>query len=187
MPGIPGTTSSTDGIVAEVRTFIQLPKGLITMGVNSDDGFQTTAGYLADAPLLLGALDGGRSAGDTIFQFAVQEAGVYAFRTIWFEGGGDASLEWFVVNPNASRVLINDTANSGPRSYQQGTVPTAPIEDVRITITKKADGQVVLEWAAGALQSADIVTGTYQTVVGATSPYPVTAGGTQKFYRVLVR
>ncbi len=55
IPGIPGTGGSTDGIAAEILTFLDLPKGVITMGFNSDDGFRTYAGNVKDA--LNGGLD----------------------------------------------------------------------------------------------------------------------------------
>jgi hypothetical protein len=186
MPGIPGLSGSTDGIAVEILAFIQLPRGMITMGVNSDDGFRTTAGFLNDGPLVLGEYNGGRSAADTLFQFAVQEAGVYAFRTTWEEGSGDANVEWFVVNVDGTRVLINDTANGGPAAYQQGTVPSRPVERVVLKITKTAEGQVVLEWPTGTLQVADVVTGPYQDV-SAQSPFSVTPTAAQKYYRVKVR
>lgn len=188
MPGIPGTSFETDGIAVEIATFIELPRGYFTMGVNSDDGFRTTAGFLKDSPLLLGELDGGRSAADTLFSFAVEEAGVYAFRTVYLEGGGDASVEWFLVKPDSSRVLVNDTANGGPRAYQRGTVPSRPPEDVRVTARLDTTGQVVLAWSAGTLQSAAQVTGPYQSVAGAVSPFTVNPTTTpNQFYRVLVR
>jgi hypothetical protein len=187
MPGIPGTTLSTDGFAVEIKTFLELSRGFYRMGVNSDDGFQTKAGFLNDVPLILGTFDGGRGASDTLFSFAVEESGVYAFRTVYLEGTGDASIEWFVIKPDDTKLLLNDTANGGPRAYQQGTVPDQPIENVHIAIQRNTNGQVVLEWPAGTLQAADIVTGTYQTVTGATSPYTVTPGEAHTFYRVLVR
>ena len=186
MPGIPGLNNITDGIAAEITAFIELPRGLINMGVNSDDGFRTTAGFLKDNPLVLGEFNGGRGAADTLFQFAVQEAGLYAFRTLWEEGGGDASIEWFIVNADGSRVLINDIANGGARAFQEGTVPNRPIENVILTIRLNAAGQVVLEWIAGTLQAADAVTGTYQDVTGVQSPFVTAPAGAQKFYRVRV-
>src|SRR5688572_29942727 len=40
MPGIPGTGTSTDNIAAEILTWLELPAGEISVGVNSDDGFR---------------------------------------------------------------------------------------------------------------------------------------------------
>jgi hypothetical protein len=185
MPGIPGTSFSTDGVAVEITTLIQLASGFHTMVVNSDDGFRTTAGFVNDASALtMAVVDGGRGSADTLFNFAVQEAGVYAFRTIYFEGGGDANIEWFVIKQDGSRVLINDTANGGPASFQQGTIPSAPASIV-VSARLNASGQVVIEWSSGTLLSADSVNGTYLPVAGAASPHVVNpANAPQKYYRV---
>ncbi len=187
MPGIPGLNFSTDGIAVEITTFITLPSGLITMGVNSDDGFRTLAGFLNHTPLILDQFDGGRSSTDSIFQFAAQEAGVYAFRTLYVEGNGNANLEWFIVKPDGTRVLVNDTDNGGPASFQQGTIPTPPV-DVTVKASLNASGQVVIEWSAGTLESATEVGGAYSTVTGATSPYTVNpADAPRRYFRVRVQ
>jgi hypothetical protein len=186
MPGIPGTSGSTDGISVELRTFIELPRGVVTLVVNSDDGFRTTAGFLNDAPLLLGEFNGGRSSADTVFTVVVEEAGVYAFRTVYFEGGGSANLEWAIQRADGSRVLLNDTANGGPQTYQDGTVPAKPPENVTLTIRSVGGGNVVIEWSAGTLQAADAVTGPYTDVPGATSPLTTAASAAQKYYRARV-
>lgn len=130
MPGIPSIEDNTDGIVAEIISWIELPQGLITMGVNSDDGFLTSAGSLNDVLIRknLGEFNGGRGASDTIFSFFVEEAGVYPFRTTWQEGGGGANIEWFTVKDGV-KSLINDTANGGLKAYRAGAgggaLPTA--------------------------------------------------------------
>ncbi len=189
MPGIPGTTGSDNGISVEINTFIQFPSGFHTMVVNSDDGFRTTAGFLNDSPITMGIVDSSRGSADTLFNFAVQEAGVYAFRTIYFEGGGDANIEWFLIKPDGSRVLINDTANGGAPAFQQGTIPSQPsVTNVVVTSRLNASGQVVIEWSSGTLLSADSVGGPYLPVTGATSPHLVNPAGTlRKFYRVQVQ
>jgi hypothetical protein len=184
MPGIPGTSTSTDGIAVQIDTFIQLPKGFISMGVASDDGFQTLAGYLNDTPLVLGSYDGGRSAAETLFQFAVQEAGVYAFRTLYYNGNGDASIEWYMVLPNGDRVLVNDTASGGPAGFQQGTIPRAQA----MISAKASNGQVVITYSGGTLVSSDTVDGQYTAVAGASSPWPVNpADAARKFYKVKIQ
>lgn len=122
MPGIPGIEGSTDSIAAEIITFLELPAGIIRMGVNSDDGFLTSIGLTGDvlAPALaVGEFNGGRGAADTVFSFVVEEAGVYPFRTTWEEGGGGANIEWFTFKPGTNtKVLINDTANGGVKAYR---------------------------------------------------------------------
>ncbi len=186
MPGIPGTTLSDNGISVEITTLVQLASGFHTMVVNSDDGFRTTAGFLNDSPIVMGIVDGGRGSADTAFNFAVQEAGVYAFRTIYFEGGGDANIEWFTIKADGLRVLINDTANGGAPAFQQGTIPSQPsVTNVVVSARLNASGQVVIEWSSGTLLSADAVNGTYLPVAGAASPHIVNpAGAPRKFYRV---
>jgi hypothetical protein len=142
MPGVP--PSDVDGIAAEVVTYLELPAGVVTMGVNSDDGFRTTAGIPQDVfgSLVLGEFDAGRGAADTIFAVVVQEAGVYAFRTLWEEGTGGANIEWFTVKSDGTKVLVNDTANGGVKAYRAkigGTVPF--IKSVSPTIVPRQVNQ----------------------------------------------
>jgi len=190
MPGIPGTTGNDEGIAVEITTLVQLASGFHTMAVNCDDGFRTTAGFVNDASALtMGLREPGGGVADTIFNFAVQEAGVYAFRTIYFEGGGDASIEWFIIKSDGTSVLINDTANGGPTSFRQGTIPTAPpAGNVVLGGGLNGSGQLVLQWSSGTLLSSTNVGGPYLPVAGATSPHVVNpAEAQQKFFRVQVQ
>lgn len=120
-PGL-NPLESTDGQAAEILTYLDLPVGIITMGVNSDDGFQTAAGANprdAFGKLVLGEYNGGRGASDTTFQFEVTKAGMYPFRTIWENGGGDSNIEWFTVQADGvTKVLINDVTNGGIPAYR---------------------------------------------------------------------
>jgi hypothetical protein len=122
-PGL-NSAESTDGQAAEILTYVTLPVGTITMGVNSDDGFTTASGpNPADifGRVGLGAFEGGRGSsaeGGTLFTFVVQQAGTYPFRTVWENGGGDSNVEWFTVKADGTRVLVNDVANGGFPSYR---------------------------------------------------------------------
>jgi hypothetical protein len=49
-----------------------------------------------------------------------------------------------------------------------------------------ADGRLVLSWDHGTLQSATTLTGTWDDMLGATSPLTISFSGQQKFYRVRV-
>ncbi len=119
IPGIPGTLGGTDNISAEILTVIEFPApGLYTFSFNSDDGFATWFGHPNDsARILAGQFDGGRGASDTFYSVLVPQAGLYPVRTVWFEGGGGANLEWYT-RRNGVNTLLNDTANGGVKTYQ---------------------------------------------------------------------
>ena len=116
---MPGLEGGADNGALEVLTFLDLPTaGLVTMGVNSDDGFRVTAGVnTRDAfQLTLGQFDGGRGAADTIFQFLVTAPGIYPFRLIWEQGTSGADLEWYEQDLNTTTptfIAINAPAPAG--------------------------------------------------------------------------
>jgi hypothetical protein len=144
MPGIPGLTGLTDGIAADIITYIDLPAGTNIMIVNSDDGFITYAGNTRDViqGLVAGEFGAGRGAADTSFRVIVDEAGVYPFRTVWNEGGGGANIEWKIEKADGTRALINDTANGGPASYRAVTtgLPAAAVTWVKPTPNNQQAG-----------------------------------------------
>lgn len=168
MPGVPATDGSTDGLAAEIITYLELPAGIITMGVNSDDGFRTYGGNALDAAagIPLGEFDnlGGRGPADTTFNFEVKEAGVYAFRTVYEQGGSGASLEWFSIKGDGTKVLLNDVANGGLKAYRAITTPVNPF--VRVTDPPQVNRQLnqsssvvtaVLEDGATAINDNSVV------------------------------
>ena len=115
-PGMPGATGSTNNFAYEAITYLYLTPGAYTFGVNSDDGFRLTS-----LALQVGAFDALRGAADTIFSFGVSQAGYYPFRLVYFQGAGTGSLEWFSVNPDGSKILINDTGDGGIAAYARAT------------------------------------------------------------------
>ncbi len=190
MPGLPGNFDTSDGAAVEIRTFIEFPEGFVTMGVNSDDGFQLEVGHLddpEDRTMVAGSFNGGRGAGDSLFLMDVRAPGIYPVRLITFSQGGGASVELFTVNENDEKVLVNDRANGGLAAYRSGTVPpfVEPVIDVpgEITgISLNPDGSVTIEYS-GTLQSSGTVDGAFAPVDGAASPYTVTPGaGDNQFY-----
>ena len=132
IPGIPSASEVnadgsiyTDNIAAGITTYINFPEaGVYTMYFNSDDGFRTTAYQSADevlTSLVIGQFDGGRGASDTTTTLYVPQAGNYPFRSVWFEGGGGANLEWSaqeVAPTPTARLLINDSTAGALKSYQ---------------------------------------------------------------------
>src|SRR5439155_10205433 len=114
VPGMANDGTNDDNYSLEILTYLNLPAGRITMGVNSDDGFRTSvhSGTPVGNPVIaLGQFDNGRGVADTLFTFQVEKAGIYPFRTVYFEGGGDSAVEWFTVTPDGTQHLINDTSD----------------------------------------------------------------------------
>lgn len=138
IPGIPSATETnpdgtiyTDNIAGKIVTYLQFPAaGVYDLIFNSDDGFRTTAfkgGEEVLSSLLIGQADVGRGATDTRSTVYVPQAGFYPFRTIWFEGGGGANLEWSVEQTaptGVARALINNTAS--PVKAFRTTTAAAP-------------------------------------------------------------
>ncbi|MCC6232974.1 MAG: hypothetical protein IT580_10040, partial [Verrucomicrobiales bacterium] len=185
IPGIPGTTGGTDFIAAEALAYVEIPTtGVYQMVVNSDDGFQVSAGVSTNTTYkVLGKFDAGRGAADTAFFFRAEQPGIYLFRLLYFEGGGGASVEWFTVNGDGSRALVNGTQTGALKSFKRRTVaePGIPTTGGGVTKVGLQGGQVRIEYT-GTLKSADVVTGPYTAVTGAASPYSVSASGAAKFY-----
>jgi len=156
------------------------------MGVNSDDGFRTQAGYInkpADG-LFLGQFDTGRAAADSIFKFVVQDAGVFGLRTIWQEGGGGANIEWFTVKADGTKVLLNDSANGGLKAYRAGVAPNK--SSGFSAAAQLSGGQVNITWTEPGVvlqESTDL--STWTDLPAATSPYKPTLGARLAvFYRL---
>jgi hypothetical protein len=128
VPGIPGTEGALLNFAQEITTYLELKAGSYQMGVNSDDGFKVTAGPDPRDVLgtTLGEFSGGRAASDSLFHFVVPRDGLYPFRLIWQQGGGDGSVEWFTVL-NGQKILINDTTNpNAVKAYRSVTSPARP-------------------------------------------------------------
>jgi hypothetical protein len=126
--GVPGTTSSYDNMAAEALAWIALPAGQTKIGVRSDDGFRLVIGgatpsdHFSPNATVVVQHDGNRSASDNIVTLNVSQAGLYAARVLYYNGGGNASVEFYTfVSTNA--VLVNDKANGGIAAYRAVTTP----------------------------------------------------------------
>jgi hypothetical protein len=176
MPGVPGTFDGTDGIDAEILTFVEFPAGLINMGVTSDDGFRTQGGFINSPTtgLLLAQSEvASATTNGTTFKFVVQFAGVYPLRTLYQEKTELAHIEWFTLKADGSRVLLNDVANGGFRAYRVGVAPTSSIT-VRIRVV---GGQIEISWTEpGTVLQESTNLATWTDLTTATSPYLTTPG-----------
>ncbi len=121
----------------EALMYLDLAAGYYRFGVNSDDGFEVSIGrdpvdVLAPATVL-GAFDGGRGPGDTIFDFHVASAGVYCVRLIYEEGNGGSSCEFFSIDlATGVRTLINDLASATSIRSSRGVTGLAQPPYVRV-------------------------------------------------------
>jgi hypothetical protein len=135
-----------DNIAMEILTVLDLQPGFYWDGVNSDDGFKVS---FAANPLDVGAtvanvFEGGKGASDVSGLYQVTQAGLYPVRVIWYEGGGGASMEWFLQNTlNNQRILVNDTATPGHVKAYQYPVAAPPAAFVK-SVTPAAGAQAVL-------------------------------------------
>lgn len=184
LPGIPGTEGGNDNVAAEALTFVEIPAaGLYTMVVNSDDGFQVSAGT-ATSPkaIVLGQFDAGRGSSDTEFYFRAEQPGVYFFRLLYFEGGGGANVEWFTVNNDGSRALLNGAQTGALKTFRARSVAEPGVGGGSIQGISLTAGKVVITFT-GTLKSAATVNGVFTPVAGAVSPFEVTPEAAQQFYR----
>jgi hypothetical protein len=166
MPGVPATDGSSDGLAVEILTYIQLPAGLTIMGVASDDGFRTSAGTPPGAfgVVRVGEYDGGRGVAESTFMMVAEQAGVYGFRTIFENGGGDANIEWFTYKADGvTRVLVNDVANGGLPAFRATTTTIPPyVKSVfpepvpRQTATTGTSVQIVLADGTTAVEDSTV-------------------------------
>lgn len=141
-PGIPGANGMTGSSAEEILCYLQFQNpGVYRLGVNSDDGFSVTEGPLAKDRLagrVLGQYDGGKGPSDVLFYVAVTNAGIYPMRLMWENGGGElpgngAALEWFSVQNDGSKVLINDpssTNTTGIKAFYGGPLTPAYVSQV---------------------------------------------------------
>lgn len=126
IPGLPATDGSTDGVEAEVLTYVQLPAGLTTLGIGTPDVFRVYVGSRDYTR----AVQAGRNlrTGEVsypVYLFASQ-AGIYPLRITWIHATGDAGLELYSVSTNGTKVLVNDIANGGLPAYRASVTPSAP-------------------------------------------------------------
>jgi hypothetical protein len=192
-PGMPGINGDYANLGMEILTFLQLPAGFTTLGVNSDDGFRATAGLnpaIYPPGVVLGEFNGGRGSADTTFPFYVQQAGIYRFRLIYENGGSGANCELFSVQPDGTKVLVNDpssTNKTGIKAFYSGPPPpTNLVTTASFTkVTVADDHRSATLTYTGTLQQGDAVNGPYTDVPGAVSPATVPIATTgSKFYHV---
>jgi hypothetical protein len=165
---IPGQTVELgdENFAMEALTFLDLPAGAVRFGVFSDDGYKLASSAAPNANTVPLAFRSGGTADET-FDVVVTEAGVYAFRFVWYERGGGAHVEWFTVNrATGERTLVN--ATGGVAAYTSAR--TAPA--------------LVLLGASSITEPFLPVAGASADTVAKTFTVPVISGTPSAFYRI---
>jgi hypothetical protein len=148
-----------DGVGGDVHVYVDGVDQTIDNGV--DTAFQVTK-YVRLGALLTGTPG---STGGLCFNGSMDEVRIE---------DGVRSPAW--VWASWATVANNTFATYGP------IVPPAVTLQIQ-----KVDGQLMLTWTSGTLQSAPNVTGPYTNMSGASSPYMLMPSTTQQFFRVRVQ
>jgi len=153
-------------------------------GYKGDDSIWTnanlTASIGASQAIELGGADYGKGMGWVDFGVAVPQAGVYPLNMIWYNGGGGAGVEFASIQPDGTRILVNDTSNPNALLAFQAATGVTQRHTVSVSHT---GGNVVITYT-GTLFSSPTVDGSYTAVTGASSPYTVPSGGpAAQFFR----
>ncbi len=145
-PGFP-LLESTPGafynnMTMEAVAYVELRKGAVSMGVNSDDGFTVTPALSITDPAatnILGQFEGGRGASDSTFGFFVEQDGLYPFRLMWEQGGGGASVEWWVLSDDNTVFQPINSATNGPPAF----VPPCSNKDIMAQLVAT---NLIVQW-----------------------------------------
>jgi hypothetical protein len=148
------------------------------------NGVPVTAMIRGDATPRLAEWDGPKGFGavDVTFGFAVPAAGVYPMRLVAGQEIDTANLEWFTIQPNGTRILVNDTSNPAAllafRARNAGAAPT--LNPPTVTGTT-----VNISWSGvGALEEALSVRGPWGPSPNQGNPQTVPAAQGTRFYRI---
>ncbi len=129
IPGIPGpVTGNTDFIAMEVAGYLDLPAGVYTFGLVSDDNARFSIGPDPRDAVAANIIDvaGTANSSTTVL---VDTSGIYPFRVIYGQGTAGAHLELWTVKSDGTRVLLNDRLTAGHvKVYRQRNAapPVAP-------------------------------------------------------------
>jgi hypothetical protein len=128
IPGIPGRNGGTDYIAGAAYAWVEFPAaGTYTMGVYSDDGFRVSLfSDDTDTAQVLGQFDGGRFGAESQFSFRVSQPGLYPMRLLWMEGIIEASVEWYSVAIDGSRLLINGSQPGALKAFRNAVPSGVP-------------------------------------------------------------
>ncbi|HTL16660.1 MAG TPA: PA domain-containing protein, partial [Patescibacteria group bacterium] len=120
---------------------------------------------------------------DSLAGFAVPTAGVYPFRLVAGHSSGAANLEWFSIQPDGTRILINDRSNANALLAFRARTVSAVVPVLNTPVL--SGGSITLSWSgSGTLQEATSITGPWSTSANQNNPQTIAVTGNNKFYRI---
>jgi hypothetical protein len=156
-----------DNIASEFAAHLDLPAGIVRFGMICDDGFKLASAVAPGAGTAPLDFNNGGPA-NKVFDVVVPEAGLYAFRLVWYERSGGAHVEWFTEDRSTGvRTLVNGVG--GVRAF-------ATVEAVAPSITLQSTDVLGSTFGNEAAAVIDTVAKTVRITLG-TSP--------ARFYRLL--
>lgn len=124
IPGLPGTTGSTEQAACEAITFLEFKAaGLYEMAVQSDDNFRIMSWYNPKDrfALMIGEQNAPRGIAETrVMLLKIEEPGIYPFRCIYGNRTGSDGWEWYFYAGDGSGQLVGDPNNTVAKGYRVG-------------------------------------------------------------------
>jgi hypothetical protein len=183
-PGLNIEENGAEDFAVEITGYLDLAAGVHRFGVVSDDGYKVTSGpnFTEAGSVALGFHSGGTA--DETFEFVAPEAGLYPFRMVWYERGGDAHAEFFSVNRSTGeKILINDPNN--PAAIKAYISLNAVTERPKLSIEVQG-GDIKVTWTnGGTLQWSDRVDGGWTAAPNAGNGTFTTPNTGTRFFRVV--
>lgn len=168
VPGLSPAENGTDDFAVEIKAWLELSAGAHRFGVVTDDGYKISSGASPQDKEPVLAHHTGGTANET-FDFIVPAAGLYPFRMVWYERGGNAYAEWFSVNPaSGERILINDP--NEPRAIKAYLDATTSSLSIQLESSAAVTGPYLVETNAVIDQGANSIR--------------IATPGSNRFYRV---
>ena len=154
LPGM--AADSTDNLAYEFIGYLHLPAGGHRIGFHADDRIRFSLGpahQAAGTPVLL-ATTGANA--ESFADILVAQTGFYPLRIGFWEGGGDARIEIFSVEPGTNRrILLNDPELPSLKVYRESSndrPSIARVLPVAGWVGAFADDDVVIDIRDGDVQ-----------------------------------
>jgi hypothetical protein len=121
---------------------------------------------------------------DVTFGFAVPTAGLYPMRLVAGHDSGASNLEWYSVQLDGTKILINDTSNTSALLAFRSR--TSASERPTFNPVVLSNGNITLSWTgSGTLQESTSLDGGWVNSANQTNGQTVPATGPVKFYRLV--